>query len=134
MLDDERLMLRAVTLLSKVFLHHLNTLLTLPNFSVLWLRALELLQSYLRAPNNETLFEAVPETLKNLLLVMGSTPLAPRPARPTPPGTPPDGTAPHTPEPSLLGTDWTLFVRLASAQRRVPSTPTRALASSLSQR
>ena len=37
-------MLRAVTLLSKAFLHHLTTLLTLPNFSVLWLRALELLQ------------------------------------------------------------------------------------------
>ena len=71
-LDDERLMLRAVTLLSKVFLHHLATLLTLPNFSVLWLRALELLQSYLRAPNNELLLEAVPETLKNLLLVMAT--------------------------------------------------------------
>ena len=65
-------MLRAVTLLSKVFLHHLAVLLTLPNFSVLWLRALELLQSYLRAPNNELLLEAVPETLKNLLLVMAT--------------------------------------------------------------
>ena len=71
-LDDERLMLRAVTLLSKTFLHHLSTLLTLPNFSALWLRALELLQSYLKAPNNETLLEAVPETLKNLLLVMAT--------------------------------------------------------------
>ena len=65
-------MLRAVTLLSKVFLHHLNALLSLPNFSVLWLRALELLQSYLRAPNHELLMEAVPETLKNLLLVMST--------------------------------------------------------------
>ena len=65
-------MLRAVTLLSKVFLHHLAALLALPNFSVLWLRALELLQSYLRAPNHELLMEAVPETLKNLLLVMST--------------------------------------------------------------
>ena len=39
---------------------------------MLWLRALELLQSYLRAPNNEELGEAVPETLKNLLLVMAT--------------------------------------------------------------
>ena len=51
-LRDERLMLRAVTLLSKSFLHHLAPLLSLPeggggpSFSVLWLRALELLQSY----------------------------------------------------------------------------------------
>ena len=29
-------------------------------------------QSYLRAPNNELLLEAVPETLKNLLLVMAT--------------------------------------------------------------
>jgi hypothetical protein len=71
-LDDERLMLRAEKLLSKVFLHHLAALLTLPNFSVLWLRLLELLQSYLHAPNNELLIEAVPETLKNLLLVMAT--------------------------------------------------------------
>ena len=71
-LDDERLMLRAVTLLSKTFLHHLNALLTLPQFSTLWLRLLELLQSYLKVPNNETLLEAVPETLKNLLLVMAT--------------------------------------------------------------
>jgi len=71
-LVDERLMLRAVTLLSKVFLHHLATLLTLPSFSRLWLRALELLQSYLHAPNNELLLEAVPETLKNMLLVMST--------------------------------------------------------------
>ena len=36
----------------------------------LWLRALELLQSYLNAPNNELLIEEVPEKLKNMLLVM----------------------------------------------------------------
>ena len=65
-------MLRAVQLLSKVFLHHLTPLLGLPSFSALWLRALELLQSYLHAPNNETLTEAVPEHLKNLLFVMAT--------------------------------------------------------------
>lgn len=63
-------MLRAVTLLSKALLHHLSSLLSLDQFSLLWLRALELLQSYLHAPNNELLLEAVPETLKNMLLVM----------------------------------------------------------------
>ena len=71
-LDDERLMLRAVTLLSKGLLHHLAGLLSLPTFSLLWLRALELLQSYTHAPNNELLLEAVPETLKNMLLVMAT--------------------------------------------------------------
>jgi len=44
----------------------------LPSFSLLWLRALELLQSYTHAPNNELLLEAVPETLKNMLLVMAT--------------------------------------------------------------
>ena len=55
--------MRAVTLLSKAFLHHLSSLLTLPTFSRLWLRALELLQSYLHAPNNELLVEEVTLTL-----------------------------------------------------------------------
>lgn len=66
-------MLRAVTLLSKTFLHHLSGLLTLPSFHLLWLRALELLESFMRAPNSEMLAEAVPETLKNMLLVIGTS-------------------------------------------------------------
>jgi len=72
-IDDERLKRRAVTLLSKSFLHHLQPLLTLPDFHLLWLRALELLEQFMKSPNNELLLEAVPETLKNMLLVMGTS-------------------------------------------------------------
>jgi len=71
--EQERLMLRAVTLLSKAFLHHLPALLSLAHFHLLWLRALELLESYMRAPGSEMLAEAVPETLKNMLLVMATS-------------------------------------------------------------
>ena len=71
--DDEQLMLRAVSLLSKVFLHHLHTLVELPTFHLIWLRALELLEQFMKCPNNDMLLEAVPETLKNMLLVMGTS-------------------------------------------------------------
>jgi len=71
--EQERLMLRGVTLLSKAFLHHLSGLLSLRSFHLLWLRALELLEQFLRAPQSELLAEAVPETLKNMLLVMGAS-------------------------------------------------------------
>ena len=72
-LKDERLMQRATTLLSKAFLHHLHHLLALPSFPQLWLRALELLEQYYKSPNNELLLDLVPETLKNMLLVMGAS-------------------------------------------------------------
>ena len=72
-LKDERLMQRATTLLSKAFLHHLHHLLALPSFPQLWLRALELLEQYYKSPNNELLLDLVPETLKNMLLVMGTS-------------------------------------------------------------
>ena len=72
-LRDEGLMRRAITLMSKAFLQHLEPLLSLPHFQRLWLRALELLEQYMRSPDNELLQEAVPETLKNMLLVMGAS-------------------------------------------------------------
>ncbi|KYM98687.1 Golgi-specific brefeldin A-resistance guanine nucleotide exchange factor 1 [Cyphomyrmex costatus] len=64
--------LRAAMLLSKVFLLHLTPLLTLPGFLPLWLTVLELLRAYMHADNSELLFEAIPESLKNMLLVMSS--------------------------------------------------------------
>lgn len=64
--------MRAATLLSKVFLHHLTPLLTLSEFLPLWLTVLDLLRAYLHADTNENLSEAIPETLKNMLLVMSS--------------------------------------------------------------
>lgn len=72
-IDDERLKRRAVTLLSKAFLHHLQPLLGLETFHLLWLRAVELLEQFMKSPNNELLLEAVPETLKNMLLVMNTS-------------------------------------------------------------
>lgn len=69
----EETRVRAAMLLSKVFLHHLTPLLTLPGFLPLWLTVLDLLKSYMHADNSELLFEAIPESLKNMLLVMAST-------------------------------------------------------------
>lgn len=68
----EETRVRAAMLLSKVFLHHLNPLLTLPGFLPLWLTVLSLLRAYMHADNSELLFEAIPESLKNMLLVMSS--------------------------------------------------------------
>lgn len=68
----EETRVRAAMLLSKVFLHHLNPLLTLSGFLPLWLTVLELLRAYMHADNSELLFEAIPESLKNMLLVMSS--------------------------------------------------------------
>ncbi|XP_012524648.1 Golgi-specific brefeldin A-resistance guanine nucleotide exchange factor 1 [Monomorium pharaonis] len=68
----EETRVRAAMLLSKVFLHHLTPLLTLSGFLPLWLTVLELLRAYMHADNSELLFEAIPESLKNMLLVMSS--------------------------------------------------------------
>ncbi|XP_008550800.1 Golgi-specific brefeldin A-resistance guanine nucleotide exchange factor 1 isoform X1 [Microplitis demolitor] len=69
----EETRVRAAMLLSKVFLHHLTPLLTLPGFLPLWLTVLDLLRSYMHVDHSELLFEAIPESLKNMLLVMSST-------------------------------------------------------------
>ncbi|XP_015585956.1 Golgi-specific brefeldin A-resistance guanine nucleotide exchange factor 1 [Cephus cinctus] len=68
----EETRVRAAMLLSKVFLHHLTPLLTLPGFLPLWLTVLDLLRAYMHAENSELLYEAIPESLKNMLLVMAS--------------------------------------------------------------
>lgn len=68
----EETRVRAATLLSKVFLHHLTPLLTLPGFLPIWLTVLDLMKAYMYADNSELLFEAIPESLKNMLLVMAS--------------------------------------------------------------
>ncbi|XP_063985366.1 Golgi-specific brefeldin A-resistance guanine nucleotide exchange factor 1 [Diachasmimorpha longicaudata] len=69
----EETRIRAAMLLSKVFLHHLTPLLTLPGFLPLWLTVLDLMRAFMHADNSELLFEAIPESLKNMLLVMSST-------------------------------------------------------------
>lgn len=68
----EEARLRAATLVTKVYLRHLSPLLTLPTFTALWLTILEFLDKYL-ALSSDHLREAVPEMLKNMLLVMETT-------------------------------------------------------------
>lgn len=69
----EETRIRAAMLLSKVFLHHLKPLERLPGFLPLWLTVLDLLRAYMHADKSELLLEAIPESLKNMLLVMASS-------------------------------------------------------------
>ncbi|XP_063047451.1 Golgi-specific brefeldin A-resistance guanine nucleotide exchange factor 1 isoform X2 [Engraulis encrasicolus] len=66
----EETRMRACTLLSKVFLQHLSPLLSLPTFTALWLTILEFMDKYMHAGSSDLLLEAIPESLKNMLLVM----------------------------------------------------------------
>ena len=66
----EETRMRAANTLSKVFLQRLNTLLGLPNFLDLWVDILTCMKKYMHADNSELLAEAIPESLKNILLVM----------------------------------------------------------------
>ncbi|KAK5641442.1 hypothetical protein RI129_009989 [Pyrocoelia pectoralis] len=68
----EETRMRAATVLSKVFLHHLTPLLSLPTFTQLWLTILDFMDKYMHADNSDLLYEAIPESLKNMLLVMDS--------------------------------------------------------------
>ncbi|XP_044272751.1 Golgi-specific brefeldin A-resistance guanine nucleotide exchange factor 1 [Tribolium madens] len=68
----EETRMRAATVLSKVFLHHLTPLLSLPTFSNLWLVILDFIDKYMHADKSDLLAEAIPESLKNMLLVMDS--------------------------------------------------------------
>lgn len=53
-------------------MHHLTPLLSLPTFTALWLTILDFMDKYMHADNSDLLFEAIPESLKNMLLVMDS--------------------------------------------------------------
>ncbi|XP_056386551.1 Golgi-specific brefeldin A-resistance guanine nucleotide exchange factor 1 isoform X3 [Hyla sarda] len=66
----EETRMRASTLLSKVFLQHLSPLLSLSTFAALWLTILEFMDKYMHAGSSDLLLEAIPESLKNMLLVM----------------------------------------------------------------
>ncbi|XP_047109298.1 Golgi-specific brefeldin A-resistance guanine nucleotide exchange factor 1 isoform X1 [Schistocerca piceifrons] len=68
----EETRMRAATVLSKVFLHHLTPLQSLPTFSALWLTILDYMRQYMNADKSDLLYEAIPESLKNMLLVMDS--------------------------------------------------------------
>ncbi|XP_052766160.1 Golgi-specific brefeldin A-resistance guanine nucleotide exchange factor 1-like isoform X2 [Mya arenaria] len=66
----EETRMRASTLLCKVFLQHLTPLLSLSTFTALWLTILDFMDKYMHADRSDLLAEAIPESLKNMLLVM----------------------------------------------------------------
>ena len=68
----EETRMRAATLLCKAFLQHLSPLLALPGFTDLWLDILDFMDKYIHSGNSDLLGEAIPENLKNMLLVMSN--------------------------------------------------------------
>ncbi|GAB6028189.1 G-box binding factor, variant 2 [Chamberlinius hualienensis] len=66
----EEIRMRGATLLCKVFLQHLSPLLSLPTFTALFLTILDFMDKYMHADKSDLLCEAIPESLKNMLLVM----------------------------------------------------------------
>ncbi|KAI6652566.1 hypothetical protein LOD99_4351 [Oopsacas minuta] len=61
---------RSITILCKVFLQHLTNLQALPEFVDLWIQILDYMKHYMLLENSDLLCEAIPECLKNMLLVM----------------------------------------------------------------
>jgi brefeldin A-resistance guanine nucleotide exchange factor 1 len=66
----ENIRLRAISILCKTFLQYMPKLILLPSFKELWTKIMKYVQDYMNADNSELLVEAVPETLKNMLVVM----------------------------------------------------------------
>ena len=66
----EETRMRAATLLCKVFLQHLAPLTELESFRPLWLTILDFMENFIGAASSDLLADAVPESLKNMLLVM----------------------------------------------------------------
>ncbi|XP_027210756.1 Golgi-specific brefeldin A-resistance guanine nucleotide exchange factor 1 isoform X2 [Penaeus vannamei] len=69
----EETRVRAATLVQKVYLRHLTPLLTLSTFTALWLTILDFMDKYLNTQHSDHLSDAIPEILKNMLLVMETT-------------------------------------------------------------
>merc|ERR1719445_647223 len=69
----EETKLRAAMMLSKVFLQHLGPLSSLPTFTALWLTLLDLVGQFCATASTDILADALPESLKNMLLVMDTS-------------------------------------------------------------
>lgn len=69
LLEESRM--RTATIMSKVFLHHLTPLIGLTNFAELWLEILDYIERFMKV-GSDLLYEAMLESLKNVLLVMHS--------------------------------------------------------------
>ncbi|KAF0385373.1 Sec7-domain-containing protein [Gigaspora margarita] len=69
----EETRIRASALICKIFLHYLSRLLEWGGLTSLWSQILDVMERYMATGNNESLREAVPESLKNMLLVMSTS-------------------------------------------------------------
>lgn len=69
----EETKLRAAMMLNKVFLQHLVLLSSLPTFTALWLTILDFMQQFISTASTDLLADALPESLKNMLLVMDTS-------------------------------------------------------------
>jgi len=65
--------LRACALLCKVFMHLEVREQVKTDFRVLWIQILDLLDRLMNIDRGDQLYEAVPESLKNVILVMNAT-------------------------------------------------------------
>lgn len=70
-MEDTRV--RTLQIVAKTLLNHLSALSALDSFPGLWMLLLDYMEQYLRVDSCGNLNEAVPESLKNMLLVMDST-------------------------------------------------------------
>ncbi|XP_062518371.1 Golgi-specific brefeldin A-resistance guanine nucleotide exchange factor 1-like isoform X2 [Corticium candelabrum] len=68
----EETRMRASALLSKVFLQHLTPLLSLPGFREIWMTVLSYMENFMHTQGSDLLVESIPESLKNMLLVMST--------------------------------------------------------------
>ena len=57
----------------QVFLQHLGPLSSLPTFTALWLTILDFLAQFVSTASSDLLADALPESLKNMLLVMDTS-------------------------------------------------------------
>ncbi|VDP54509.1 unnamed protein product [Soboliphyme baturini] len=65
----EETRIRAVTMINKVYLQHLIPLSTLASFPDFWITVLDIMAKYYHTDNVD-LVESIPESVKNMLLVM----------------------------------------------------------------
>jgi brefeldin A-resistance guanine nucleotide exchange factor 1 len=68
----DEIRVRAIQLITKILLNQHMSLLSLDTFPDLVLRLVEYMDRYLKSGHSDLLAEAIPETLKNMILVFGA--------------------------------------------------------------
>ncbi|GBB94028.1 hypothetical protein RclHR1_02280001 [Rhizophagus clarus] len=81
----DEIRMRASGLLCKIFLHYLNRLIEWGGLISLWCQILDVMERYMTTGDNDSLREAVPESLKNMLLVMSTSGVINPPGMTSPP-------------------------------------------------